>query len=72
MNTTGRYAFAGYAADVLQIASFRFSNPHSLMKILADRCIEEANRREAVHGGRYLPWPYGGALRTRLRKSLHD
>ena len=32
MNTTGRYAFAGYVADVFQIASFRFSNPHSLMK----------------------------------------
>ena len=55
MNTTGRYAFAGYVADVFQIASFRFSNPHSLMKFFQiDSLRKKTGATQFIEAGTYL------------------
>jgi hypothetical protein len=55
MNTTGRYAFAGYVADVFQIASFRFSNPHSLMKFFQiDALRKRTGATQFIEAGTYL------------------
>ena len=55
MNTTGRYAFAGYVADVFQIASFRFSNPHSLMKFFQIDSLRKRTRAtQFIEAGTYL------------------
>ena len=55
MNTTGRYALAGYVADVFQIASFRFSNPHSLMKFFQiDSLRKRTGATQFIEAGTYL------------------
>lgn len=55
MNTTGRYAFAGYVADVFQIASFTFSNPHSLMKFYQiDALRKRTGATQFIEAGTYL------------------
>jgi len=55
MNTTGRYALAGYVADVFQIASFRFSNPHSLMKFFQiDALRKRTGATQFIEAGTYL------------------
>lgn len=55
MNTTGRYTIAGYLTDVLQIAAFRFSNPHSLIKFLQiDTLRKRTGARQFIEAGTYL------------------
>jgi hypothetical protein len=55
MNPAGRYGFAGYVADVFQIASFRFSNPHSLMKFLQiDSLRKRTEAKQFIGAGTYL------------------
>lgn len=67
MNTTGRYAFAGYVADVFQIASFRFSNPHSLMKFLQiDSLRKRTGATQFIEAGTYL-----GLTAERCSRTFH-
>ena len=72
MNTTGRYAYLGYAADVFRLACFSFSNPHSLTKFFQINTLRKrTGARQLIEAGTYL-----GITAQRcgasLRERVHD